>query len=87
MNSSFFVTAKRGWFPEQPGHSCKDILDSGHSIGDGEYWIDPENNAHPFSVHCDMTTDGGKYHSLKVKSESISYIHHIRSFFVGQSLK
>ncbi|KAL9956993.1 hypothetical protein ACROYT_G038567 [Oculina patagonica] len=34
-------------------------MDSGHSRGDGEYWIDPEGNGNPLLVYCDMTTDGG----------------------------
>ena len=60
----FFFTANKGWFSNQPGKSCKDILDSGYSRGDGEYWIDPENNGNPLSVYCDMTTDGGKCKKL-----------------------
>ncbi|KAL9956994.1 hypothetical protein ACROYT_G038568 [Oculina patagonica] len=34
-------------------------MDSGHSRGDGEYWIAPEGNGNPISVYCDMTTAGG----------------------------
>ena len=56
---SFFAAIK-GLFFNQPGHSCKDILDSGDSKGDGEYWIDPEKGGNPLKVYCDMTTDGGK---------------------------
>ena len=33
---------KRGWDSAHPAFSCKGILDSGHSKGDGEYWIDLE---------------------------------------------
>ena len=41
--------------------SCKAILDAGFSTGDGTYTIDPdgEGSSNPFSVYCDMTTDGG----------------------------
>ena len=53
---------KFGFFPSSPGLSCKQILDSGDSRGDGEYWIDPENNGNPLQVYCDMTTDGGDYY-------------------------
>ena len=56
----FFALGIKGSYSNQPGHSCKDIRDSGDSKGDGEYWIDPEKSAHPFKVYCDMTTDGGK---------------------------
>jgi len=44
----------------KPGDSCKHILESGSSIGDGEYWTDPEKDGNPLKVYCDMTTDGGK---------------------------
>ncbi|KAK3735315.1 hypothetical protein QZH41_018726 [Actinostola sp. cb2023] len=40
--------------------SCKEILVSGESKGDGEYWIDPGNTGNPLKVYCDMTTDGGR---------------------------
>ncbi|KAL9963783.1 hypothetical protein ACROYT_G027323 [Oculina patagonica] len=48
-----------GWYSYRPGHSCKHIRDSGYSKGDGEYWIDPEENGNPLKVSCDMTTDSG----------------------------
>ncbi|XP_020613242.1 uncharacterized protein LOC110051547 [Orbicella faveolata] len=56
----FSISVRRGWFSHQPGHSCKDIRDSGDAKGDGEYWIDPENNTNSLLVYCDMTTDDGK---------------------------
>ena len=37
--------------------SCLDILDSGLSIGDGDYTLNP--NGTDIEVYCDMTTDGG----------------------------
>ena len=43
-----------------PGKSCKDILESKDSEGDGEYWIDLEGKGNPLKVYCDMNTDGGK---------------------------
>lgn len=43
----------------QPGISCLHIMQSGNSVGDGEYLIDPENDGNPLKVHCDMSTDGG----------------------------
>ena len=54
------AAAKRGWNSKQPAYSCKSILDSGDSKGDGKYWIDPENSGNPLNVYCDMTTDGGE---------------------------
>lgn len=42
--------------------SCKDILDTGNSVGDGVYWLDPDGETGPtapFSAYCDMTSDGG----------------------------
>lgn len=55
----FFVAIK-GLYSHQPARSCRDILDSGDSRGDGEYWIVPEGRGNPLKVFCDMTTDGGK---------------------------
>ncbi|KAL9956973.1 hypothetical protein ACROYT_G038544 [Oculina patagonica] len=43
----------------KPGDSCKHILESGSSTGDGGYWIDPGRKGNPLKVYCDMTTDGG----------------------------
>ncbi|KAL9956971.1 hypothetical protein ACROYT_G038542 [Oculina patagonica] len=48
-----------GQVQAKPGDSCKHILDSGSSAGDGEYWIDPGRRGNPLKVYCDMTTDGG----------------------------
>lgn len=56
----FYISAIKGLYFNQPGHSCKDIRDSGDSKGDGEYWIDPEKSGKPLKVYCDMTTNGGK---------------------------
>ena len=56
-----FITLEiQGWDFDYPGTSCKNILDSGFSKGDGEYWINPGWNGDPLKVYCDMTTDGGK---------------------------
>ena len=51
---------KRGWDSAHPAFSCKEILDSGYSKGDGEYWIDPEKSGNPLKVYCDMSRYGGK---------------------------
>ncbi|XP_078377852.1 intelectin-like [Oculina patagonica] len=50
---------KKGSKSSIPGSSCKDILISGDSEGDGEYWIDPADSGDPFTVFCDMTTEQG----------------------------
>ena len=60
-NDLVFFSGVKGLNANQPGHSCKDIRDSGDSKGDGEYWIDPEKSGNPFKVFCDMTTKGGKF--------------------------
>ena len=51
---------KRGWDSAHPAFSCKEILDSGHSKGDGEYWIDPEKSGNPLRVYCDLSRYGNK---------------------------
>jgi formylglycine-generating enzyme required for sulfatase activity len=43
-----------------PGVDCGTILDAGFSIGDGVYWVDPDDDGiEPFEAYCDMTSDGG----------------------------
>jgi hypothetical protein len=39
--------------------NCKDILDNGKSIGDGNYIIDDDGNGEnpPYEVYCDMTSE------------------------------
>ena len=68
--SAFFQpTVGKGWYSSYPGHSCKDIYDSGYARGDGEYWIDPEKNGNPLKVFCDMTRAGGEYRCSMVITE------------------
>ena len=55
---------KRGWDSAHPAFSCKEILDSGNSKGDGEYWINPEKSGNPLRVYCDRSRYGGKWISL-----------------------
>ena len=43
---------------EKPGKSCRGILQSLGAANSGRYWIDPVESG-PFTVYCDMTTDGG----------------------------
>ena len=68
--SAFFqVPVPKGWYSSYPGHSCKDVYDSGDARGDGEYWIDPEKNGNPLKVFCDMTRAGGEYWCSMVITE------------------
>ncbi len=54
-------------FPESDGTcpdglDCRDILDSGKSVGNGTYTIDPDGSgtgSAPFDVLCEMTLAGG----------------------------
>jgi hypothetical protein len=45
----------------EPGLSCKSIIDAGLSQGSGIYWIDPNGGSisDELQVYCDMTTAGG----------------------------
>ncbi|XP_015775932.1 PREDICTED: uncharacterized protein LOC107354048 isoform X1 [Acropora digitifera] len=54
-----FCKKRVGLWSASPGKSCKDLLDSGFSVGDRDYWIDPGSFGKPLNVFCDMTTDGG----------------------------
>ena len=58
---SIYIFEGVGMDPSYPGDNCKHILDSGSSIGDGAYWIDPDGSGgqDPFETYCDMTLDGG----------------------------
>ncbi|MCT4617643.1 MAG: fibrinogen-like YCDxxxxGGGW domain-containing protein [Candidatus Gracilibacteria bacterium] len=44
-----------------PGESCKKILEDDNTSVDGMYWIDPNGGdiSDKFESYCDMTTDGG----------------------------
>ena len=52
--SSSFSGASQNCAPT----TCKEILDNGFTLGDGNYWLDPTGTS-PVEVFCDMTTDGG----------------------------
>ena len=56
----FSYADNRGWDSAHPAFSCQEILRSGHSKGDGEYWIDPEKSGNPLRVYCDMSRYGNK---------------------------
>ncbi|KAL9961080.1 hypothetical protein ACROYT_G029961 [Oculina patagonica] len=59
FNGTYCDTAKKGSKSSVPGSSCEDILISGASEGDGEYWINPTDSGNLFTVFCDMSTDKG----------------------------
>jgi len=79
---SLFSLEAKGLYSHHPAHSCKDIRYSGDSKGDGEYWIDPENNGNPSKVYCDMATDEGKMQrtqkSKKKRNFPKMFVYHIR---------
>ena len=60
INLPFSDADKRGRDSNHQAFSCKEILDSGLSKGDGEYWNDLEKSGNPLKVYCDMSRYGGK---------------------------
>ncbi|XP_078348946.1 uncharacterized protein LOC144633894 isoform X1 [Oculina patagonica] len=79
---------RQGWNSLWPGHSCKSIMDSGHSRGDGEYWIAPEGNGNPISVYCDMTTEGGGWlliYNVEINGSSAPTTLNIKTSYRGIS--
>ena len=54
-----------------PSMDCAKILEDGHSIGDGVYWIDPEMDGGAYEVYCLMNTayDGGGWTLISTHSD------------------
>ena len=82
----FQPTVGKGWYSSYPGHSCKDIYDSGDARGDGEYWIDPEKNGNPLKVFCDMTRAGGEYWCSMVIAERLTLQRRIHTLISGYKM-
>ena len=55
--TGLFICSGSVWQSVGGAQSCKEILDSGQSTGDGTYWL--SGPAGPFQTYCDMTSDGG----------------------------
>lgn len=72
------ISNGRGYTKMNPGLHCLDILKTGHSRGDGLYWIDPDGGSpvNSFPAHCDMSTERGGWTLLatKVSTSERSFI-------------
>jgi len=50
-----------------PAASCLELLEAGHSVGDGDYWLDP-NGTVAARYACNMTRDGGGWTGVEFAS-------------------
>ena len=50
----------KGLTKENPGKSCRDILDTSRTtLKSGSYWIQPDGDSFPVLSYCDMSFQGG----------------------------
>ena len=68
-----------------PGLSCKDISDSHKDLASGVYWIDPTDSSNPFTVFCDMTTDGGEMNHFNHSKTQSLHTADAPEIWIGQS--
>jgi len=73
---------KLGAGPEHPSTTCLQILEAGASVGDGTYWVDPDEGGPiaPLQLFCDMTTEGGGWIRIDYAAD-LPFLSH----FPGQS--
>ena len=82
-----FIVAKKGSKASIPGSSCKDILASGDSQGNGGYWIDPTDSGNPFPVYCDMNTDRGNVLYSREILNGIDRLQVWRRFYQSETFR
>ena len=68
--------------PSNPATSCKEILNTGASKGDGFYWIKLDQIDFPISVECNMTKWGGGWTIL-----DSNYFKAVDTLTTGDSLR
>ena len=70
-NDPNVTTGESGAAESCPSIDCAKILADGYSSGDGNYWIDPQQDGSAYEVYClmDSTYDGGGWTLISVHSD------------------